>query len=266
MSANQKTPAKSAKPLNQKLRNDLSKLGFTESEIKFYVAGLELGLGTIPQIAARAGLSRMSGYTIFKTLRQKGMADIDVRKYGQKVKVAKPAKLLSMYEERRRGLDTLGKNLPALVGELNIIFASVPEDLEIHYFRAKEAITKIWNEAMTNTKKGDEILWISAVDYFAILNPNFYEFFEEMQNVFEEKGINIKVVFEKTAQTALDKKDKEKFFKESKNMGLGQTMDTVIFEDTVAFIFPGTELFGLAIKSEELANNQSRSFYKLWNM
>ncbi|MBU0670945.1 MAG: helix-turn-helix domain-containing protein [Patescibacteria group bacterium] len=257
---------KSAKPLNDKLRKDLSKLGFTESEIKFYVAGLELGLGTIPQIASRAGLSRMSGYTIFKTLRQKGMADIDVRKYGQKVKVAKPAKLLSMYEERRRNLDTLGKNLPALVGELNIIFASVPEDLEIHYFRGKEAITKIWNEAWTNTKKGDEILWISAVDYMPILNPHFYEFFDEMENVTNEKGINMKAVFEKTAQSVLTKKEKDKYFKEYKSMGLGQTMDTVIFEDTVSFIFPGTELFGLTIRSEELANNQSRSFYKLWNM
>lgn len=257
---------KSTKPINQKLRADLSKLGFSESEIKFYVAGLELGLGTIPQIAARAGLSRMSGYTIFKALRQKGMAEIDVRKYGQKVKVAKPAKLLSMYEENRRSLDTLGKNLPSLVGELNIIYASVPEDLEIHYFRAREAITKIWNEAWTNTKKGDEILWISAVDYFATLNPNFYEFFDEMKTICDEKGINQKVVFEKTAQVVLTKKEKDKYFKEYKNMGLGQTMDTLIFEDTVAFIFPGAELFGITIRSEELANNQSRSFYKLWNM
>lgn len=256
----------SNKPLNQKLRSDLAKLGFTESELKFYIAGLELGLGTIPQIAARASMSRMSGYTIFKALRQKGMAEIDVRKYGQKVKVSKPAKLLSMYEDRRRSLDSLGKNLPSLVGELNIIYASVSEDLEIHYYRAKDAIMKVWHDAMNNTKKGNEILWISAVDYFNSLNPNYYEFFDELKIVSEEKGINQKVIFEKTAQIALTKKEREKYFKEIKNMGLGQTIDTVIYEDTVAFIFPGTELFGLTIKSEELANNQSRSFYKLWNM
>ncbi|MDP3971242.1 MAG: helix-turn-helix domain-containing protein [bacterium] len=104
--------------LKSKLKNDLLQLGLTENEINFYKAGLELGLATIPQIAERAGISRMSGYNIYKSLNHKGMADMDVRSYGQKCKVAKPAKLLTLFEDSRKKLDKLATNLPNVIGEL----------------------------------------------------------------------------------------------------------------------------------------------------
>lgn len=251
--------------ITSKLKTDLLQLGLTENEIKFYVAGLELGLATIPQIAGRAGLSRMTGYNIFKLLNQKGMADMDVRSYGQKCKVAKPAKLLSLFEEQRKTLDKLATNMPNLIGELNVHYASVPEDLEIHYFRAKEAIHKIWDEALTNTKKGDDILAISAVEFAPTLGEHYLEFLEELALRSTEKGIHLKMILEKTGSYTLPRSTVQEIFPESVQLKLGATCDQMIFADTVAYIFPGRELFGITIHNKELANHHSRIFYTLWN-
>lgn len=251
--------------LTAKIKKDLSQLGLTENEIKFYVSGLELGLATVPQIAERAGLSRMSGYNIFKTLNQKGMAEMDLRSYGQKCKVAKPAKLLTLFEEQTRHLDKLATNLPNVIGELNVLYASVPEDLEIHYYRAKEAVIKIWDEALTNTKKGDDILTISAIDFAPTLGEHYVEFLEELAVRCEDKKIHHKLILEQTGSYSLDRQTIQHIFPESKLMKLGATCEQMVYADYVAYIFPGRELFAITIHSKELANHHSRMFYSLWN-
>lgn len=251
--------------LTSTLKKDLLQLGLTDTEIKFYVAGLELGLATIPQIAERAGVSRMSGYNIFKTLHQKGMADMDVRSYGQKCKVAKPAKLLTLFEDNRKNMDKLATNLPNLIGELNVLYASVPEDLEIHYHRAREAVTKVWNEALTNTKKGDDILTMSAVDFAPTFGDRYIEYLEEISFRCKEKGIHHKMILEKTGTYSVSRKVIQEIFPESVQMKLGATVEQMVYADTVAYIFPGKELFAITIHSKELANHHSRMFYTLWN-
>lgn len=251
--------------LTTKLKQDLLKLGLSDNEIKFYVAGLELGLATIPQIAERAGLSRMSGYNIFKVLSHKGMADMDVRSYGQKCKVAKPAKLLTLFEDQRKSMDKLATNLPNLIGELNVLYSSVPEDLEIHYFRAKEAVTKIWDEALTNTKKGDDILTLSAIDFAPTFGEQYMEFLEELAIRCEEKGIHHKLILEKSGSYSVERKVIQDLFPESVQMKLGATCEQMVYADYVAYIFPGKELFGITIHNRELANHHARMFYTLWN-
>lgn len=251
--------------LTSQLKKDLLQLGLTDNEIKFYVAGLELGLATIPQIAERAGLSRMSGYNIFKALNQKGMADMDVRSYGQKCKVAKPARLLTVFEEHRKQMDKLATNLPHVIGELNVMYASVPEDLEIHYHRGREAVTKVWDEALTHSKKGDDILTISAIDLVPTFGDRLEEFFEETALRCEEKGIHHKMILEKSGTYSFDRKIMRKIFPESVEMKLGATCEQMVYADTVAYILPGRELFAITVHSRELADHHSRMFYTLWN-
>lgn len=251
--------------ITSKLKQDLLQLGLSDNEIKFYVAGLELGLATVPQIAERARLSRMSGYNIFKSLSQKGMASMDVRSYGQKCKVAKPAKLLSLFEDERKSLDKLATNLPNLIGELNVLYSSVPEDLEIHYFRAKEAVTKIWNEALTNTKKGNDILTMSAVDFGPTLGEQYVEWLEDIALRCTEKGIHPKFILEKSGSYSLSRQVVQEIFPESVQLKLGATCEQIVYADTTAYIFPGKELFGITIHNKELANHHSRVFYSLWN-
>lgn len=251
--------------IGSQIKKDLLQLGLSDNEIKFYVAGLELGLATIPQIAERAGLSRMSGYNIYKSLNQKGMADMDVRSYGQKCKVAKPAKLLTMFEESRKQMDKLASNLPNLIGELSVMYSSVPEDLQIHYFRGRDAITKIWNEALTSSKKGDDLLVISALDYTPTLGASTLEFLEEISAQSKEKGIHPKVILERSGSYLMDRKVIQGLFPESVQMKLGATCEQIVYANTVAYIFPGQEIFGITIQSKALAEHHSRVFYTLWN-
>jgi len=250
--------------IKAKIKKDLCKLGLTESEIKFYIAGLELGLATVPQIAERAGLSRMSGYNIYKTLNQKSLAEMDLRSYGQKVKCAKPAKLLMLFEEQRRDLDKLAADLPQVVGELNVVYSTVPEELEIHYFRGKEAITKIWDDALNTTKKGDEILAMSSVNYLPTLQERYSEFLEEIAYRREEKGINQKTLIERSSPPQLARKEMERLLGETRFIDAGLTSDQLIYANKVAFIMPGVEIFGITILSEEIHNNLAKIFYKLW--
>ncbi|MDP3971243.1 MAG: hypothetical protein Q8P90_06180 [bacterium] len=146
-----------------------------------------------------------------------------------------------------------------------VLYASVPEDLEIHYYRAKEAITKIWDEALTNSKKGDDILTISSVDFAPTMGEKLVEYLEEIAYRCEEKGIHHKVILEKTGSYTLDRTIIQDIFPESVQMKLGATVEQMVYADTVAYIFPGKELFAITIHSKELSNHHSRIFYTLWN-
>ena len=61
----------------------LQSLGFSEKEATVYVALLELGRGTVTEIARRAGINRTTGYDILDSLAGKGVGNISRKKTKQ---------------------------------------------------------------------------------------------------------------------------------------------------------------------------------------
>ena len=61
---------------SKELPTTLHTLGFSTKEATVYVALLELGTGTVTQIARKAGINRTTGYDILDSLAAKGIVNV----------------------------------------------------------------------------------------------------------------------------------------------------------------------------------------------
>src|SRR3989338_5838037 len=77
----------------------LRTLGFSEKEATVYVALLELGRGTVTEIARKAGINRTTGYDILDSLSNKGVVNVSGKEPKQEY-AAQPPEAVVTYLQR----------------------------------------------------------------------------------------------------------------------------------------------------------------------
>src|SRR3989344_4581726 len=83
----------------KELPSTLHTLGFGEKEAVVYVALLELGRGTVTQIARKAGINRTTGYDILDSLSNKGVVNVSGKEPKQEY-AAEPPEAVIQYLKR----------------------------------------------------------------------------------------------------------------------------------------------------------------------
>lgn len=77
-------------------------IGFTDREVKIYLALLELGSSTVGPISDKSGLQRTKVYETLQKLMEKGLAHYIVISKTRHFEAANPKEILSMLDERKR--------------------------------------------------------------------------------------------------------------------------------------------------------------------
>src|SRR3989338_7780452 len=72
----------------------LRTLGFSEKEATVYVALLELGHGTVTEIARKAGINRTTGYDILDSLANKGVVNVSGKEPKQEYAAEPPESVI----------------------------------------------------------------------------------------------------------------------------------------------------------------------------
>ncbi|MBU2566416.1 hypothetical protein KKG46_02550 [Patescibacteria group bacterium] len=96
-------------------------LGFLESEIKTYLAALELGPSTVIEITAKTGISRQAIYTAIESLIKQGMMT-SVEK-GKKTYYAaeSPERLRSFAEAKLKKMESTVREIKTITNELKLL-------------------------------------------------------------------------------------------------------------------------------------------------
>ncbi|KKW10724.1 MAG: Transcriptional regulator, TrmB [Parcubacteria group bacterium GW2011_GWA2_49_9] len=103
---------------NKELPTTLHTLGFSEKEAIVYIALLELGHGTVTEIARKAGINRTTGYDILDSLVSKGIVNATGKEPKQEF-AAEPPEAVIMYLKRgaelaKERIEKAGTLLPQL--------------------------------------------------------------------------------------------------------------------------------------------------------
>ena len=91
--------------------NILKELGFTEREIKVYLALIELGSSTVGPISKKTKLQASKVYETIEKLKDKGLVSFIVVSKTKHFRASDPKEILNMIEEKKRKFKTI-------VGEL----------------------------------------------------------------------------------------------------------------------------------------------------
>lgn len=235
----------------------LTDIGLHETEVRFYLAALELGQAPMRDIARKAGISRTNAYDVFSRLLEQRLVN-EIPQAGDRsmlIMAESPTRALEIVEERR-------KKLEAVMPELMSLHNRTPEKPKVRYFQGSDGIKAVLDETITCRSK--TLLGIlSMSDLYEVPGRAWMD-----DNVRRriEAGVTLRVLRSAT-------RDLHKFWSDNpadlrilryapENFSFSMT--TYIYDDTVALISSRKENFAMTIESAEFAAMQTGLFETLW--
>jgi sugar-specific transcriptional regulator TrmB len=241
--------------MDEKLSNLLQNIGFTEKEAFVYLSLMELGSGTVTQIAQRAKLKRSIIYILLEGLIKRGyVSEIPETKISRYV-AAEPTKI---FNDLRNKISEFKLFLPSLLAMYN----QTPWKPKINYFEGKEGVKSVYRQ----TEIAKEAYYISNVAAVAQYLP---EEIERWIDYFQNK----KPAHYKCQQILSDTPQDRDFAQKSQNKnvqfkflpkGLILDMDISLFDNKVALTSLKDHLFIVVIESKALYNSMKTIFDLLW--
>lgn len=128
-------------PINSLVRG-LQKIGLTQKESSVYMACLELGEGSIQQIADKSDVKRATVYDIVASLKQKGLLSVTHRKKKTHYYAEDPRSIEGILEEKRTALKSI---LPELLSMANFL----EKKPKIRYFEGDKGIQEVYKNTLS---------------------------------------------------------------------------------------------------------------------
>lgn len=232
----------------------LQEIGFDDKEAGVYLALLELGKGTVTDIAKKASIKRTTAYQYLLKLESEGLSGRTVEKKRVLHIPEKPEKILRKLESRK-------KKCESLLPQLQTLFSQSGGAPKIKYYENKEGLRTIYRE-MTGTSK-TLYSFFSAEKYYKIFSErDGMEFFENIKN----QGGLLKDLVENTpAGKKYVKSDYARNFGNSKLLPkeFSLAVDVMIVGNKVAMI-SFVHLVGIVIENKEIADFQRNIFKLVW--
>ncbi len=240
--------------MDTKLSQLLQDIGFTEKEALVYLALMELGSGTVTDIAQRAKLKRSIIYIILEGLIKRGyVSEIPETKISRYIAV-EPTKILSDLKTKTASFKNL---LPSLLA----IYNKPAWKPKINYFEGKEAVISVFRQI----EQCPKALFISSIQRINEHMPD-----EAERWVKTMKNIQVPLAGKDLlADTPADRKfarDLKGSRQKIKLLPKGLTLDVdiSIYENKIALTSLSEHLFTVVIESRALYNSMKTIFDLLW--
>jgi len=165
----------------------LHALGFSEKEATVYVALLELGHGTVTEIARKAGINRTTGYDILDSLANKGIVNVSGKEPKQEY-VAEPPE--SVIEYLKREAETAQERIhraEALVPQLRSVHATQNRP-RVKFYEGEVGLKQVYEDTLTSTES------IRAFANVDDMHKGIHNYFPEYYKRRAEKNIPIRAI------------------------------------------------------------------------
>ncbi len=235
------------------LTKALESLHLKPKEAHLYLAMLELGEGSAPEIAAKAGIQRTNFYDLLPRLIQLGLAKSSKRGAKQVFLALSPDELLKVEEQR---LEQLRQALP----ELKAIANAPTEKPRIFFYEGSAGVKRVYENMLLH--KGDIRLFTT---------PSFVS--KEQLNLLKEhvpqrveRGNPLRMIGEVSPENVmLQQRDKAEL-RETRLLPKDvyhSNVEIGIYGKRV-YIVDYRQLFGMEIESTDVASALSMIFEIVW--
>lgn len=170
--------------MNNKLFTILTDLGLSDNEAKVYFAMLSLGPSTILKIAQAAEIKRTTAYSVIESLKQKGLANIEVKGFKKLFTAQNPETLDSIIETRKQ-------KLQAAMPEFSSLYNLKGGESFIKYYEGLESVKTIYENLIKDIKPHEDYLIISDQQKWSELDPKYFQNFIERR---AKLNINIRLL------------------------------------------------------------------------
>ena len=237
------------------LEENLSKLGFSPSEIKIYLHLLKSGSSYANKLSAETKINRTNVYEALYRLVSKGVVSFITKNKVKWFEAKSPDSLLSLLSIRKEELKITENNLLEYVKELRQI-KTIQSPLEASIFVGKKGLRVVFDEILQEKKPISLIAAELKFKYF------FGPYFELWHKERIERKISQRSIFPIKFKGKLDKR---KFleYKFVDNRFTNPTT-TIIYGDNCIFI-QWSGAIAIKINNKEIAKSHLNYFNMLWN-
>ena len=234
----------------------LEEIGLTKSEIKVYLALLELGSTTTGKIVEKSKASSSKIYEILDKLINKGLASYIIKSGTKYFEAADPKRILDYLQEKQAKLSEQTKEIKELIPELELKQKLSEEKSETLVFKGMKGAETAFNDILNYNQ---ELL----VAGFAEVPEPFQNFLLKFHKKRAKKGINARMLngpklmrlgeeFEKLSHT------KWKIYP-------GESAVAIItYGDKTLFSLPEDSIW-IQVKNKRLADANKERFEEIWN-
>lgn len=245
--------------INPSLQISLKEFGFSEKEIKVYLALLELGKGTVSTIARKAGVQRTTCYTVLDSLVNKKVAIISGKEPKQEYVAESPDMIIEMLKQEVRFFQEQLKNAETLVPQLKSIH-NIGNRPKVKFYEGKEGLKEVYENTLTSS---EEIRAFATLDDMYKALPGYFpDYFKRRA----KKNIPIKAIVPAT-QAAFERMGYNK--EEMRTAALipvskFRFSPEINVYDNKIMIASWRENLGIIIESEEIADAIKKIFELAW--
>ncbi len=237
----------------------LKTLGFTESESKIYLITLEMGPSAVQDIAKKAGVSRVTTYTVIESLTEHGLMS-SVQK-GKKTLYASeaPERLLSYMQNRMKGMESTLREVEVAINDLKLLQRG--ERPIVRLVEGPEALKSIHDDILNTKHEEEGILEISNLD---ALHSIFTDAeLQPFKNALEKKQISAKgIVLTQAATKPMRGRTTVRYVPKHNFSFSG---DIIMYGNKVAFSTFEGKLIGVVIESKVVADTMRDLFRLAWS-
>ncbi len=245
----------------------LSKLGFSDEEIKTYLFALESGEQTAGFLAQRLGLPRPSVYGFLKKLAESGLVTQSV-KNGIKTFTAAPAEKIGMiFDQKMDELKDDKKRFEMILPEL-VKNSGKMLSPRFQLFEGKENVKNAIKDTLLYRNLETESYW-PIKTMIEILGVDFFKYFNKERI---KRNMYVRAIWPERQKVDI---------KMNPYLGIGDDflreirlapkeidfeMGYWIYDNKVSFISSRKESFGFIIESREFAEMMRSQFNNIWKL
>ncbi|MFH1781622.1 MAG: helix-turn-helix domain-containing protein [Patescibacteria group bacterium] len=244
--------------MEQKSIKAVNKLGFSDKESRIYLACLEMGAGSVQEIATKAKVKRTTVYNFVDKLVELGL--VSQTQSGKKLfYVAESPEILEGIQ--RKNQEALKESLP----QLKKIFEAEKFSTSFKYYRGREGMKRIWLDALEARNK--ELFWTIAHEASTVvLGKQFMEHYIERAH---RAGIRSKILRnhgQKNLHRYYPPETLRATNREGRELPIGIKLSNslLIYDNIVASFAPIEENYSFVIESKSYADTMRVFYNSLW--
>ncbi len=242
------------------IKKSLLTIGFSEKEVEIYLALLDLGKGTVTQIARKAGINRPTAYHVLASLELKKLVRTSGKEPKQEYTAESPENIEKVLEGKITEYEKTLLQAKEIIPEL-VSLHNKDNRPKIKFYEGKDGLQKVYEDTLSSS---EEILAYASVED---IQPTLPHYFPEYYKRRARAGIPIRAIFPESAdareRAELDKKElrqsviipKEKF----------SFHPEINIYDNKVMIASWREKLGIIIESTEIADAMKKIYELAWS-
>lgn len=238
----------------------LEELGLTKSEVKIYLALLEMGNTSAGPLIKRVGMHRAAVYDIINLLIDKGLVHYVIKANRKYFEAQNPERLFSYIDSKKQDLLEKEKNLKKIMPELQLKRKLTHEEQEGTIYKGKKGLKSVFEDMIKEKKP------ISAFGATGMFKQEFPIYFAHFHNKRAKLKIPMKIIFNENIRK--EKREKELKVSQIKYLPdlYATPSTTILYSDKIVVILWSSEPMAFLMRSKQVADSYNSFFELLWKI